>query len=242
METLQVVSLILAALVMALIENRAFSDYGWPVREAFGKRFWQGLPYGFAMVSLLVALIAALHGFSLGGVALNRADALKDGALYALGFILVGTFEEFSFRGYMQATLGSAIGFWPAAIGLSIVFGAIHLRNPGEAWIGALMTAGFGLVAALSLKRAGSIWFAIGMHAAFDWGETFFFSVPDSGVVAQGHLLNSALQGPRWLTGGTVGPEGSVLAFVVLVIAAGGIHLLFPARRSQSHSPTPQER
>lgn len=231
-EAFHFVSLILAALIMTLIEKRTFSDYGWPVRQALGKKFWQGLPYGFAMISLLVALIAAWHGFSPGDIALNRADALKDGALYALGFVLVGTFEEFSFRGYMQATLGSAIGFWPAAIALSIAFGAIHLWNPGEGWVGALMVAGFGLVAALSLKRTGSIWFAIGMHAAFDWGETFFFSVPDSGLPARGHLLNAALHGPRWLTGGTIGPEGSVFAFVVLVIAAGGIHFLFPARRS----------
>src|SRR5271157_3432985 len=62
-ESVQVISLILAALLMALIEKRTFSDYGWPVRQAFGKRFWQGLLYGFAMVSLLMALIAALHGF-----------------------------------------------------------------------------------------------------------------------------------------------------------------------------------
>lgn len=234
MESFQVISLILAALVMALIEKRTFADYGWPIRQAFGKRLWQGLPFGFAMVSLLIALIAALHGFSLGGIAVNSADALKDGSLYALGFVLVGTFEEFSFRGYMQATLGAAIGFWPAAIALSIAFGAIHLWNPGEGWLGALMVAGFGIVAALSLKRTGSIWFAIGMHAAFDWGETFFYSVPDSGLVAQGHLLNSALQGPRWLTGGTVGPEGSLFSFAVLVIAAAGIHLLFPARQSAS--------
>jgi membrane protease YdiL (CAAX protease family) len=230
-EGLTVLNLVLAALIMAWIERKRFSDYGLPVRQVFGKRFWQGVPFGLAMVTLMMSLIAALHGFSLGGLAIGAGEAAKYGVLYAIGFLLVGIFEEFSFRGYLQATLGSGIGFWPAAIVLSASFGAVHLSNPGEAWAGALMAGGFGIVAALSLERTGSLWFAIGMHAAFDWGETFVYSIADSGLLAQGHLLNSSLHGPRWLTGGSVGPEGSVMACVMLLLSAAAIHYLFPARR-----------
>jgi uncharacterized protein len=230
-EGIAVLSLILAALLMSVIEKRTFADYYLPPDEAFGKRFWQGAPYGFAMLSLLMVLIAAFRGFSLGGLALSGADALKFGAAYGVAFILVGLFEEFSFRGYMQSTLTSGIGFWWAAVILSIVFGAGHLQNLGEAWTGALMAGSFGILAAFSLKRTGNIWFPIGMHAAWDWGETYFYSVPDSGFLAKGHLLNSSFHGPTWLTGGTVGPEGSVFALVVLLIGGIGIHFLFPAKR-----------
>ncbi len=229
-EVVSVLSLVLAVLVMTFLEKRTFADYGLPGREAFGKRFWQGVPYGFAMLTVLMALIAALHGFSPGGWALGRAEALKYGFLYLIGFILVATFEEFAFRGYLQATLASGIGFWPAALLLAIFFGAIHLQNIGEAWVGALSAGSFGLLCVFTLWRTGNIWFAIGMHAAWDWGETYFYSVPDSGQMAQGHLLNSSLNGPRWLAGGSVGPEGSVFVFLVLVSAAVGIHFLFPAR------------
>jgi membrane protease YdiL (CAAX protease family) len=224
-------SLIAAAALMSLIEKRTFADYYFPPNEAFGKHFWQGVPYGFAMLSLLMVLIAAFRGFSSGGLALSGADALKFGTAYGVGFILVGLFEEFSFRGYLQSTLGSGIGFWPAAVVLSLVFGAIHLQNLGEAWVGALMAGSFGILAAFSLQRTGNIWFPIGMHAAWDWGETYFYSVPDSGFLAKGHLLNSAFHGPTWLTGGTVGPEGSAFALPVLVLAAVGIHFLFPAKQ-----------
>jgi hypothetical protein len=31
-----------------------------------------------------------------------------------------------------------------------------------------------------------------------------------------GHLLSSSFHGPAWLTGGSVGPEGSVLVFVMI--------------------------
>ncbi len=230
-EGVAAVSLFLAAFFMTSIEERSFADYYLPQQQAFGKRFWQGVPYGLAMLSVLIAAIAAFHGFSIEGVALAGGAILKYGLLYGLVFLLVGFFEEFSFRGYMQSTLGSGIGFWPAAIILSVLFGAIHLGNKGEAWFGALMAGSFGILAAFSLSRTGNIWFPIGMHAAWDWGETYLYSVPDSGFMAQGHLLNSSFHGPTWITGGSVGPEGSVFAFLALIVGGIGIHFLFPAKK-----------
>ena len=231
-EALSLTVLVIGAAIMARIEKRSFAHYGLPMNRAFGKLFWLGLPLGFVGLSVLLAAIAALHGFSLEGLAVSQGLALKYALLYALGFFLVGFFEEFSFRGYLQSTLGSGIGFWPAAIILAICFGALHLGNPGEAKFGAIMAGSFGLLAAFSLFRTGTIWFAIGMHAAWDWGETFFYGVPDSGLLARGHLLNSSFHGANWLTGGSVGPEGSLLVFPVLLLMALVIHLMFPARRA----------
>jgi len=229
-EGIMLLALLVATSVMTLIEKRTYADYYLPLNQFLGKRFWQGVPYGFAMLSLALGLIAALHGFSLGSVALSVADAVKYGGLYGIAFLMVGLFEEFSFRGYMQATLGPGIGFWPAAIILSILFGAIHLSNGGEAWFGAAMAGSFGVLAAFALQRTGNLWFPIGMHAAWDWSETFFYSVPDSGFLAKGHLFNSTFHGPTWLTGGTVGPEGSVFAFLVLIVGGVGIHFIFPKK------------
>jgi membrane protease YdiL (CAAX protease family) len=230
-EGIAVFSLLLAALLMTAIEKRNFSDYYLPPNQSLGRRFWQGVPYGFAMLSLLLAVIAAFHGFSLGNMALSRPEAIESGLLYAVGFALVALFEEFSFRGYMQSTLTSGIGFWPAAIILSLLFGAVHLQNLNEAPVGAVMAGSFGLLAAFSLRRTGNIWFPIGMHAAWDWGETYFYSTPDSGFLARGHLFNSSFHGPTWLTGGPVGPEGSAFALAVLAVGGVGIHFLFPNKK-----------
>jgi CAAX protease family protein len=224
--------IIVSVRIMAAIERKHFADYGLPLAQTLGKRFWQGALLGFAMLAILMGGIAAFHGFSVSGFALGGAEALKYGAIYGGAIALSCFFEEFSFRGYMQAMLGSGMGFWPAAIVLAILFGAIHLGNSGEAIFGATMAGCFGLVAAFSLRRTGNIWLAIGMHTSWDWGETFFFSVPDSGTVAQGHLMNSSFHGARWLTGGTVGPEGSLLAIGALVLWAVAIHFLFPAKRA----------
>ena len=233
LQLLGVISPLLAlasAAVMTRIERRTFADYGLPASEAFGKRFWQGVPLGFVMLCLLLGLIAASGGYSVSGFAVTGGEAVTDGALYAIGFFFVGVFEEFTFRGYLQSTLASGIGFWPAAIVLSVVFGAAHLGNPGEAQIGAVMAGAFGLVSAFALRRTGNLWFSIGMHASWDWGETYFFGTPDSGLIAQGHLLNSTFHGPTWLTGGSVGPEGSYLVYAVLGDLGGRHPSLVSAR------------
>ena len=227
-ESMSVAATLLTMLAMTKIERRSFADYYLPGSDAFGLRFWQGLACGLAMVSLMMGLIAAFHGFSLGSVALAAGAATRYGLVYAIAFLLVGLFEESTFRGYLQSTLGSGIGFWPAALVLAAIFGGSHLSNPGEARYGALMAGCFGLLAALTLARTGSLWFAIGMHSAWDWGESFLYSVPDSGLVVRGRLLNSSFHGPVWLTGGTVGPEASIFSFVALLVSAIGVHFLFP--------------
>jgi len=52
-------------------------------------------------------------------------------------------------------------------------------------------------------------------------------------VVFEGHLSNASLHGARWLTGGSVGPEGSVFSFLTMGMLALAIHLLFPAKKSE---------
>src|SRR6267143_131174 len=222
-----------AALIMAQIEGRSPGAYGLPLSGAFGKLFWQGCLIGLVEISVLVGLIAAFGGYSFGDVALHGKELLRWGILWAVFFVFVGLFEEFTFRGYTQYTLAESIGFRPAAILLSCSFGAVHLGNPGEGWVGAAGVVTIGLIFAFALRRTGNLWLCVGWHASFDFGETLLYSVPNSGIVFEGHLSNASLHGAKWLTGGTVGPEGSVFSFLTMGILAVAIHLLFPAKRTE---------
>ena len=226
-----------AAVIMAQIERQSVGVYGLPIRGAFGKLFWQGCLIGLVEVSGLVGLIAAFGGYSFGDVALHGTELLRWGVLWAVFFVFVGLFEEFLFRGYTQYTLADSIGFWPAAIVLSCSFGAVHLGNPGEGWVGAAGVVTIGLIFAFALRRTGNLWLCVGWHACFDFGETFLYSVPNSGIVFEGHLSNASLHGAKWLTGGTVGPEGSIFSFLTMGILAFTIHLLFPAKKTEPAQP-----
>ena len=230
---------ILPSLLLARIERRSWQMYGLPPRQAFGKLFWRGVLWGFAGISVLIVILYGLHDFTFGHLLLHRARMVKFAAFWAVMFVLVGLFEDFLFRGYSQFSLARGIGFWPAAVALSCTFGLIHLRNGGEQWPGLLAAACIGLFFCLTLRRTGNLWFAVGFHAAWDWGETFFYSVPDSGMVAPGHLLSSSLGGPRWLTGGTVGPEGSVLCFVLIALLWIGFDRAYPRTAGPAQKGTP---
>ena len=226
-----------AALLMSQIEGRPVGDYGLPLEGLFGRKFWLGFLFGIVEICALIGLIGAFGGYSFGEFALQGGQVFRWGAFHLLLFLFVGLFEEFLFRGYTQFTLGDGIGFWPAAILLSVGFGAVHLGNPGEGPVGAASVALVGLFFCFALRRTGNLWYAVGLHASFDWGETFLFSVPNSGAVLQGHLSNSILHGPKWLTGGSIGPEGSVFCFVTMGLQFLVVALLFPARKQPVAEP-----
>jgi hypothetical protein len=224
------IAAVVPALVLMKIERRTWSVYGLPIKQAFGRRFCVGAVWGFLAISLVIFSMYGLGAFSPGHVMLHGTRLLRFAAYWMIFFVVVGLFEDFLFRGYSQATLARGIGFWRAAILLSCAFGLVHRGNEGERWTGVLTAALIGLFFCLTLQRTGSLWFAIGFHAAWDWGETFFYSVPDSGMVAPGHLLSSSLSGPWWLTGGSVGPEGSVFCFAVIALVSIAFHRTYPRR------------
>jgi hypothetical protein len=209
---------VLPAFLMANIEERSFDDYGLPRRQAFGKSFWIGAAWGLVSIAVLLLLMRGAHVFYFGHLALHGARIWKFGLFWAAYFVLVGLFEEFLLRGYLLFTIMRSLGFWPAAIVLSCVFGGIHLFNQGEGLVGAAGAALIGLFFCLTLRRTGSLWFAVGFHAAWDWGQTYVAGVADSGTTAPGHLLSPTINGPVWLTGGSIGPEGSVLCFVLIAV------------------------
>jgi uncharacterized protein len=227
LEFFSFVAAVVAASAMALFEKKSFGDYLLPGRSAFKGRFWLGVLWGWAAVTGLLLAIRLDHGFFFGSIVLSGSRLPADAGLWALAFLLTAFFEELSFRGYPLYTLSAGIGFWPAAVILSCVFGLVHLNNVGENWAGALAAALIGLFFCFTVRRTGSLWFAIGLHAMWDFAETFLYSVPDSGLKASGHLLDSSLHGPKWLTGGSVGPEGSALVFVVIGILFLLFHLFF---------------
>jgi len=166
---------------------------------------------------------------------------------------VVGLFEEYFYRGYLQFTLArgigsiyrwmhrrvsrtqdtpsvdaNALGFWIAALLLSFGFGFSHGTNRGESPIGLVAAALFAVVFCLSLWRTGSLWWAIGFHAAWDWAQSFLYGVADSGTVLPGRLFAGHPVGRPILSGGLTGPEGSLLILPIVGLTAAIIVLTLP--------------
>jgi membrane protease YdiL (CAAX protease family) len=214
-----VIAVLIATIVMARTERRSPWSYGLAGRRAFGS-FAAGAGWGFLALSALIGLLALSGHITVGGPTDLPLVALRSAAEWALAFLGVGLFEETLARGYLQGRLSRAIGFWPAAVLLSILFGAGHYSNGGETATGLVGAGTVGLVFCYSLWRSGSLWWAIGFHAAWDWAQSYFYGTHDSGLGAEGALLSSHPAGAAWLSGGSVGPEGSALVFVILIAVA----------------------
>jgi len=208
------------AWAMALIWRERFSSYGLPLVSNSGNLMLKGAIWGFVPSAVILIPIWLAGGCSFHGVALGGRELVFYAGVWALAFLAVGFSEEFLFRGYAQTTLGQAIGFWPTAAILSSIFGLVHLIfKPQEGWIDPISVSLYGLFWCLTLRRTGSLWFAVGFHAASDYADMVVFAEPNTGNNGKpvaGHLLDVRFHGPDWLTGGPRGTEASVLVFVVL--------------------------
>lgn len=216
-EGLTFLVILIACWIMSKIEKRPMGLYGLPLQdEAIFKRLAAGYVFwGFIPLTVCLLVLHLFHAFNFGNFLLHGADIIRWGFAWFVGFMLVGFAEEYLLRGYALYTLADGLGFWPATIVLAVLFGLGHAFNPGETRIGVVATVVFAIFASVTLRVTGNLWLAVGAHAGWDWAQSFFYGVSDSGLTARGHLLNPSFHGPVWLTGGTVGPEGSVVTLIL---------------------------
>jgi hypothetical protein len=240
-EWLQLGFVFFATWIMSRIEDRNVFDYGFSRMPRLLRWVLFGALLGLVFQSLLVGILWSTHHLVFDAVLLRGLSAVRYGIEWAIVFVGVGFFEEFLFRGYLQFNLteclaglvrylsprnrhAEAIGFWSAAVLISFGFGLTHGMNPGESRMGLLCAGCAGLMFAFSLWRTGSLWWALGLHVAWDWAQSFLFGVADSGSISAHRLLATHPVGPAWLSGGATGPEGSIFVLpvmaVLLIIAA----------------------
>ena len=133
-------------------------------------------------------------------------------------------------------------GFWQAAWVTSTVFGFIHTSNNGKNWIGIFAAAAIGFVFCVSIRVTGSAWWAIGCHAAWDWAETYLYGTADSGLAAQGHLLTASPAGNALWSGGTDGPEGSLLVLGIILLLLAALLAIYGRKREAAAVAAPSLR
>jgi len=230
--------LIATAIMAKLIDRKPWGYFGMPTRNAFRSSFWIGAGIGLGALALQLELMHLGGWFDFGPMQLHGVAIVQDGLIWGLMFLCVGVTEEGLLRGYVQrvttdglSMLPTGWGFWTSAVLFSILFGAGHLANPGENKFGILMVFIDGMAMCFSLWRTGDLWFAIGNHAAWDWGETFLFGTPNSGTHGAGALMSPSFHGPTLLAGGTDGPEGSVLVLLSEALFIVAVALIYRARK-----------
>ena len=215
--------------VFALCERRRIDSYGLPINEAFGGLFWNGVVAGLAVVTFVAAGMLVTGGMRIDGIALRGIDLITSPLLWLVAMLFVGVTEEYFFRGYALQSLWRGAGFWPAALITTALFAGLHLVKPHENTIDIGMIFALGLIICISVRITGSLWWAVGWHAAFDFGQLSIIGTRNGGSVPQGRLFDVTFPGPAWITGGELGTEASY--FMIPAVLGTLIYVIWFLRR-----------
>jgi uncharacterized protein len=220
---IRVVLVFVITAIIARTDRRSIFDYG--LRGVRIRQIGWGALSGLVAISVVVAALWIGGDLKVTGVIQTAGSALIYAFVWAAGMLLVGLSEEMEFRGVPVLVLARCFPVWVPIVVSAAAFAVAHMGNQGENWMGLLQIALFGAVTALSVVRTGSLAWAIGFHAGWNWTLEYLFGAVGSGYVFQGHLLSQVVTGPDWLTGGKAGLEGSLVSWLVLIVV--GIVLLW---------------
>lgn len=212
---------LLGGWVLLAMDGRGPGALGFYLAPGAAVEAFMGLCLG-----VVVGLAVTLGIFLLGGVRWESEAGTAWGYLHtglrALWFFtLPAAAEEVLFRGYLLQALAEVWGGLHALWATSLAFGVLHLTNPNASpvGIGNIVVAGL-FLGAVYLKTA-SLWWATGAHLGWNWALGFLADTPVSGLeLVNAPLYDPVAQGAPWISGGAFGAEGSLVATVMLAVAA----------------------
>ena len=149
-ELFQLISLVGAAAIVAVIERRSILDYNLRGSRSV-IHFFSGFVIGFIALSALVGGLAAGHWLTFGPATLSGSEIVKYALVWGAVFLMVGCFEEGTMRCYLQYTFTRGLNFWWAVGVIGSICGLLLWRTRGEASWGVYIIAGLGLLPCLYL-------------------------------------------------------------------------------------------
>lgn len=200
---------LVATLFTLLLDRQSLGVLGFQLKNALRRA---ALGAGIAAFIIgLIALVLWASGYAsfwYSGLAIMQVGSM----LFAMIMIAVG--EECFCRGYVQRNLQQALSPFTAILISAAIFMLMHVGNPSKNLLAMPGIFTGGLLLGINYLYTGNLWFGIALHTTWN-----FLQGPLLGFVVSGlHLPSVFIQtnsGPDWMTGGSFGPEASVLACVL---------------------------
>ena len=219
------------------IEDHRVDALGLPRAKGWLQQFAIGCLVGFVLTVLAIVPIA-IWGHTSSRFRLSLHSLPRVGVVLLI--LLLGALaEELMFRGYPFQHLEQGIGAIGAITVFSVLFGAVHLANPGASLWGLINTILIGVLLSIAYLRTRALWLPWGIHFGWNFALGFLFGLPVSGLRLFNVMVRTTVSGPQWLTGGSYGLEASATAVVVILIGIVMVWKLPLARLAQPPSPTP---
>lgn len=219
------------AFVLPNVDNQGWSEIGFPANAWRASLMWRAAALGGGAIGITAAILAVtgrLHfepdTFStfLSGDAVGNTPTrawIESTLRTTLLLAPAAMYEELIFRGYLWRVVEDS---WSPRIALgvtSVVFGAVHVQNPGADILAISNVILAGVAIGLLRMQTDSLPAAWIAHLAWNWIMAAVLHVPVSGLPLTTPGYRATLDGPEWFAGGDWGPEGGAVATLVLLAA-----------------------
>ncbi len=189
-----------------------------------------------------------LVGWSIGAVAIGAACGVLAvvgllrfipssgddwlGAALRITVVLVPSAlaEELLCRGYLLTVVWERIGVRWAVLLTSLMFGLLHLTNPGATAESVSLVTLAGIFLAAVRVKLDSLYAAWMAHLAWNWVMAVPLHAAVSGVRFESPEYQAVTGSPAWVSGGSWGPEGGLIAGLGMI---GGLAYLYTRRRRE---------
>ncbi len=225
-EVLTLTGVSIATFVLTrFVNKKPFGAIGLLIHPAMVREFGLGCLLGMLMVAGIFLVEFGLGYAQLSGKGLSLWQAATTVGKAAATFAVVASAEELFFRGYLFQTLIQAVTFLPALLLAALFFSLSHGGNPGMSALSMINIALAGGWLSFAYMKTRSLWLPIGLHFSWNFTQTNVFSFPTSGLpFDEKRLFLLTQSGPDWLTGGSFGPEGGILATIAILFCT--VHIL----------------
>ncbi len=216
-------------LMLRFIDKKRFASVGFP----FHGKVWKEILFGFLIGAVMIGIVAGVE-LLVGALKLALRPDVGIVLLirnFGLSFIFFAYFamgEELMFRGYPFQAFIEGIGPFGATVLMSLIFGALHLTNPDASFFSTVNTMLAGGFLSVAYLKTRTLYFPFGLHFSWNFVQSFFLSLPVSGLLTNRTIFIPTDYGPDWLTGGRYGPEGGVGTTVIMVAAI--VYFIFEKR------------
>jgi len=202
------------------IEKRKIFTIGFRHNKKLHK-FLTGFFIGITAITIITIIL-----FLLGTIQIEMNKSIDMNmntymgiTLIMLGWLVQSASEEIGIRGWLIPLLGAKYSVSVAIFITSIVFGILHLFAPNVTMLSFINLILSGLFFALYAISEDCLWGVWGCHFGWNFalGNIYAFSV--SGFSSIGFTIFKVKAiGSNILTGGSFGPEGGLLATLVLIM------------------------
>jgi membrane protease YdiL (CAAX protease family) len=198
------------------VEGHYFAALGLPRVKGWLKQFTFGCLAAFGLAALAIVPIEIWGHTSTRF--LHSVHTLPRFGAVLLSLLLGALAEELVFRGYPFQHLEQGIGAIGAIAVFSVMFGAVHLANPGASPWGLINTILIGVLLSISYLRTRALWLPWGIHFGWNFALGVLFGLPVSGLRLFNVVVRTSVSGPNWVTGGSYGVEASATAVVIILV------------------------